>query len=63
MNWIRQLLARRRLDNDISEEIQQHLDEKADDLVEAGMSRAEAGAAARREFGNVALSEKPRPDR
>ena len=53
MNWIKQMFARRRLYRDLSEEIRQHLEEKADELVESGMSREEAMAAARREFGNV----------
>ncbi len=40
---------------DISVSIQEHLDERTDELVEEGMSRAEAERAARREFGNVTL--------
>ena len=57
MNRIQQLFARRRLYSDLSEEIQQHLAEKVDDLVEQGVSREEALAVARREFGNVASSQ------
>src|SRR5437867_5925637 len=57
MNRINQLLARRRPDQDLSEEIRQHLNEKADDLVAGGMCREEAILAARREFGNVGLVE------
>jgi predicted permease len=57
MNWIKQLLSRRRLYNDLSQEIQEHLEEKIDELVATGMSRKEATAAARREFGNVTLVE------
>ncbi|MEX2262610.1 MAG: ABC transporter permease [Bryobacteraceae bacterium] len=53
MNWIKQIFARRRLYSDLSEEIRQHLDEKIDELVQQGLSRDEATAAARREFGNV----------
>lgn len=61
MNWFKQIVARRRLYADLSEEIRQHLEEKIDNLVEAGMSRAEATAAARREFGNVtSLEERSR---
>lgn len=52
MNWIRQVFVRRRLFGDLSEEIRQHMEEKADELVEQGMSRDEAVARARREFGN-----------
>src|SRR6266581_2685864 len=57
MNLFRQLFSRRRLYNDLSEEIQEHLEEKVDELVATGMSRKEAAAAARREFGNVTLIE------
>src|SRR5215510_14460879 len=46
--WFR----RSRLD-DISDEIRSHIEEKTDALVAAGMSRADAEAAARRAFGNV----------
>jgi predicted permease len=57
MNWLRQLFSRRRLYKDLSEEIQEHLEEKIDELVAGGMSRKEATAAARRAFGNVTLTE------
>src|SRR5215510_7666690 len=46
--WFR----RSRLD-DISDEIRSHIEEKTEALVAAGMSRADAEAAARRAFGNV----------
>jgi predicted permease len=55
MNWIKQLFSRRRLYDDLSEEIQDHLREKIDELVARGMPESEAAAAARREFGNVTL--------
>jgi len=55
MNWIKQMFSRRRLYDDLSEEIQEHLDEKIEELVASGMSRKEAAAAARREFGNLTL--------
>jgi len=57
MNWFEQLFSRRRLYNDLSEEIQAHLEEKIEELVASGMPRKEATAAARREFGNVTLIE------
>ncbi len=57
MNWITQLFRRRRLYNDLSEEIQEHLREKIEELAAGGMSRKEAALAARREFGNVTLLE------
>src|SRR5229473_593457 len=55
MNWFKQLFSRRRLFNDLSEEIQAHLEEQIEALVASGMPRKEATAAARREFGNVTL--------
>jgi putative ABC transport system permease protein len=57
MNWFKQLFSRRRLFDDLSDEIQDHLQEKIDELMADGMSRSEATAAARREFGNVTLVE------
>jgi predicted permease len=57
MNWFKQLFARGRLYNDLSEEMQQHLEEKIEELVATGLSKKEASAAARREFGNVTLME------
>src|SRR5579871_1803234 len=55
MNWLRQLFSRGRLYNDLSDEMQQHLEEKIEELIASGMSRKEATAAARRTFGNVTL--------
>ncbi len=57
MNWIQQLFRRRRIYNDLSEEIREHLDERIEELVASGMSRDEATNAARREFGNATLLE------
>ena len=57
MKWIRQLFSRRRLYGELSDEIREHLEEKIEELVAGGMSRKEAAAAARREFGNVGLVE------
>ena len=62
MNWLKQLFSRRRLYNDLSVEMQQHLDEKIEELVATGMSRKEATAAARREFGNLSLLEEDSRD-
>jgi len=56
-NWLKPLSSRRRLYNDLSNEIQAHLEEKIEELVASGMSRKEAAAAARREFGNLTLTE------
>src|SRR4249920_1511754 len=57
LNRLKQLISRRRLYNDLSEELQQHLDEKIEELVASGLPRKEAAAAARRAFGNVTLIE------
>src|SRR5271169_5962287 len=57
MNWLRQLFSRRRLYNDLSDEIREHLEQKIEELVASGMSKKEATAAARREFGNLSLIE------
>ena len=57
MNWLRQLFARRQIYRDLSEEIEQHLAEKAEALIAGGMSRKDAEYAAKREFGNVARVE------
>jgi predicted permease len=57
MNWITQLFSRRRVHADLSDEIQQHLEEKIEEFVAVGMPREEAMKAARREFGNVTLFE------
>jgi predicted permease len=57
MNWLKQLFSRRGQYDALSEEIQAHLDEKVEELVAGGMSREEANHAARREFGNPALTE------
>ncbi|HXY23120.1 MAG TPA: ABC transporter permease [Candidatus Acidoferrum sp.] len=56
MNWLKQLLSRRRMYGDLTEEIRGHLEEKTEELVSGGMPRREAEAAARREFGNVSLT-------
>ncbi len=57
MNWFIQTFSRRRLYDDLSDEMQQHLEEKIEELVASGISRKEASAMARREFGNVTLME------
>jgi hypothetical protein len=57
MNWLKQLFSRRRLYNDLSDEIREHLEEKIEELVVNGIPRREATAAAHCEFGNVTLVE------
>ncbi len=53
MKWLKQLMTRRRLFDDLSCEIRQHLAEKTEALMAEGMSREQAEGAAKREFGNV----------
>lgn len=53
MNFLAQLLRRKQMQDDISEEIRLHLAQKCEELVEAGMPREAAEATARREFGDV----------
>lgn len=45
--------SRRQICEDLADEIQQHLEERADALAEDGILRAEALQKARREFGNL----------
>jgi predicted permease len=53
MNWFRQRFGRRKIYDDLSEEIEQHLLERTEDLIAQGLNQADAAHAARREFGNV----------
>ncbi len=53
----RQFFSRRRRYTDLSISIQEHLEEKIEELMEEGMSREQAASTARREFGNAALIE------
>jgi predicted permease len=55
MQRIWPFFSRRRRYNDLSASIQEHLDERIDELMAEGMPRKKAEQAARREFGNVAL--------
>jgi predicted permease len=57
MSLFSRLFSRQRRYNDLSVSIQEHIAERADELVEEGMPRTEAEQKARREFGNVALVE------
>ncbi len=51
------LFSRRRRYDDLAVSIQEHIAERAEELMESGLPRAEAEQAARREFGNVSLIE------
>jgi putative ABC transport system permease protein len=55
VKWLKQLFARRQHYTDLSEEIQEHLEEKIEELVASGVPRTKAISQARREFGNVTL--------
>jgi putative ABC transport system permease protein len=58
MSWVSRLrnhLRSNRLSRDIAREMRFHLDERADDLIAAGMRPADARYEARRRFGNVGL--------
>src|ERR1700704_3156747 len=57
MNWLQQLVSRRREYRNLSDEMAEHLQEKVDELMSSGMSRQEAETAARRQFGNALLLE------
>ncbi|MFC5862143.1 ADOP family duplicated permease [Acidicapsa dinghuensis] len=53
MDWLNRIFRRDRLYAEVSQSIQEHLEEKIEVLMEKGMSREEASRAARLEFGNV----------
>ena len=57
MGWFAQLFSRRRRYDDIAVSIQEHLEQRVEDLMADGISRTQAEQTARREFGNVALLE------
>jgi hypothetical protein len=53
MTWLRGIFSRKRIEGELSDEIQAHLEQRIEELVSSGESRADASVAARREFGNV----------
>ena len=55
MGVLDRITGRRRRYDDIAVSIQEHIDLRAEELEEQGMSRQEAEQTARREFGNVTL--------
>src|SRR5579872_690958 len=57
MSFLSGLFSRRSRYDDLSVSIREHLEERADELMADGISRAEAEQTARREFGNVGLIE------
>jgi predicted permease len=57
MQWFAQFFSRRRRYEDISISIQEHIEERTEELMADGISRKQAEQTARREFGNVTLVE------
>lgn len=57
MSWFGQVFSRRHLYRDLSEEMEEHLQERTAELVASGMSQEDAASLARKEFGNSALLE------
>lgn len=57
MRWFTQFFSRRRRYEDISISIQEHIEERTEELMADGISRKQAEQTARREFGNVTLLE------
>ena len=49
----RSLFTRRRVDREMTDELEFHVASRVEDLVKAGMSRQEADTRARRELGDV----------
>jgi predicted permease len=55
MQALSRLFGRKRRYNDIDVSIREHIQERADELMDEGMSSKQAEQTARREFGNIAL--------
>jgi predicted permease len=53
MQGLSKLFSRRRRYDDISVSIQEHIEERTDELMDEGMARKQAEQTARREFGSV----------
>ncbi|MGA8672967.1 MAG: permease prefix domain 1-containing protein, partial [Terracidiphilus sp.] len=57
MDWIPQIFGRRKIYNDLSEEIRLHIQERTEQLMREGISPKEAERQARVAFGNQMLLE------
>lgn len=57
MNWIADRFSRRKLFDDLSEEMRLHLEERVEYLIAEGLSPKEAQRQARIAFGNFAMLE------
>ncbi|WP_446745210.1 ADOP family duplicated permease [Silvibacterium acidisoli] len=55
MNWFRRIFHREDIAQELAEEMRVHLEEKIEAFEREGMSRDEAGQAARRAFGNTTV--------
>ena len=59
MKVLSRLLSRGRRYDDLSVSIQEHIEERTEELIAEGMTPKLARQTARREFGNVALAGNP----
>lgn len=58
MSWFLDTFRRRRIYNDLAEEMREHLEERTEQIMQQeGMTRVEAARAAKKAFGNPALIE------
>jgi predicted permease len=57
MGWLSGMFRRRRLYDDLADEMRLHLEERTEQLTREGMSRIEAEQAAKRAFGNRTVME------
>jgi hypothetical protein len=57
MGWLKNFFFRRARYRELAESIREHLQEKAEELMQDGLSREEAMHRARRDFGNATLIE------
>jgi putative ABC transport system permease protein len=55
MNWILNLVRRRRIEREVADDIAAHIEEKMAEFMESGMPEKEAREKAHREFGNTML--------
>ena len=56
MRWLRNLFFRKRVDDDLAEEIREHMAERTAALMAQGRDPEEAAREARRAFGNITLA-------
>jgi hypothetical protein len=56
MSWLRDLLFRKHANDDLAEEMREHMAERTAALIEQGRGPEEAAREARRAFGNIMLA-------